>query len=205
MGSDEEEPFAFLRSSEDFKKVQEDFLVTIDLKYATKENFMSENLYGDFKDCYIHSIAFSKFQKAKELLHRIKPGWKFIVYDCLRPLSIQYKLWEKVKDTDKEPYVANPERGSIHNFGFALDLSLLDGKNKPVDMGTEFDDFSFPSQPILEKELLKEGKLTNKQISNRKVLRQVMTQAGFIQLKNEWWHYDALRPDIVRQKYNIVN
>ena len=121
-----------------------------------------------------------------------------------RSRSIQYKLWKKVKGTSQEPYVANPDKGSIHNFGFALDLSLLNEFDNEVDMGTAFDDFTPLAEPTKEEKFFKESKLTQVQIENRKILRSIMTQSGFIQRPNEWWHYDALPQSIVHKKFRIV-
>jgi len=178
--------------------------IVVDLKYATTDNFMKENLYGDFRTAFLHRIAAEKLRVASAALRQLKPGWKLLVFDALRPRSVQRKLWDKVRGTAQQPYVANPEKGSIHNFGFAVDLSLIDEDRKAVDMGSKFDDFSKLSEPGLEEEFLKAGKLNAAQVSNRRILRKVMTEAGFQQQPNEWWHYDALPAREVRVKYSIV-
>ncbi len=188
----------------EFVKVEESKNVKILLKYATPDNFMQENLYGEFNACYLHKDAFIKFQKAVENLKEAKPDCNFILYDCLRPRSIQRKLWAKVKGTSKEPYVANPDTGSIHNFGFALDLSLLDENGNALDMGTEFDNFTALAEPIKEEAFLKSGRLTQIQLGNRKVLRNIMLKSGFEQRPNEWWHYDALPAKFVKKRYKII-
>ena len=193
-----------LGSRTEFVKLEETAEVKILLKYASSDNFMKENLYREFNSCYLHKDAFVKFQKAIQLLKEPKSRRRFILYDCLRPRSIQYKLWEKVKGTSKEPYVANPEKGSIHNFGFALDLSLLDENGKELDMGTLFDDFTSLSEPTQEKAFFKKGKLTPSQFANRKILRNILLQAGFEQRPNEWWHYDAFPAKFVKKRYTIV-
>lgn len=193
-----------LGSRTEFVKLEETAKVKILLKYASSDNFMKENLYREFNSCYLHKDAFVKFQKAIQLLKESKSRRRFILYDCLRPRSIQYKLWEKVKGTSKEPYVANPEKGSIHNFGFALDLSLLDENGKELDMGTLFDDFTSLSEPTQEKAFFKKGKLTPSQFANRKILRNILLQAGFEQRPNEWWHYDAFPAKFVKKRYTIV-
>lgn len=179
-------------------------LVSVDLRYASKNNFMNEDLYGDFRTAYLHEVAFKKFKAAGVELEKRKPGWKFLVFDALRPRSVQRRLWEKVKGTDQEEYVANPEPGSIHNFGFAIDISLMDEHGKEVDMGTEFDNFTELAQPVLEDRLLKQGKLTRVQVANRKILRAALEKAGFKNIRNEWWHFDALPPKEVREKFKIV-
>jgi len=178
--------------------------VKIDLKYATTDNFMGVNLYGAFTKCFLHKIAAGKFKKAVQILKKEKPGWSFIIFDALRPRSVQWKMWDHVKDTPQRKYVANAEIGSPHNYGMALDLSLLDEKGRELDMGTGFDSFSELSEPRLEKQFLKEGKLTKKQMENRLVLRKAMTKAGFLQLLHEWWHYNTFPEPEIRKKYQIV-
>ncbi len=186
-----------------FRKIENSPLIAVHLKYATNDNFMRENLYGDFHECYLHQEAAEKLEAAANFLSESRRGWKLLLFDCLRPHEVQKRMWDRVKGTPQQSYVANPERGSIHNFGFAVDLSLLDEQGNEVDMGTPYDSFSRLSQPRYEDRYIKEGKLTNKQIKNRLVLRKAMTQAGFIQLQNEWWHYDAKPPAEVRSNYKM--
>jgi D-alanyl-D-alanine dipeptidase len=178
--------------------------VIIKLKYATTDNFMGMNLYGPFNKAFLHKDAAEKFRKAADRLGQEKPGWSFMVFDALRPHSVQWVMWNRVKDTPQRKYVASAEIGSPHNYGMALDLSLLDEKGKEIDMGTGFDSFSELSEPKLEEKFLKEGKLTRKQMENRLILRKIMTDAGFIQLSHEWWHYNALPEPEIRKKYKIV-
>ncbi len=178
--------------------------VVISLKYATTDNFMGIDMYGSFNRAFLHKDAAIKFKKAVELLKKKKPGWSFVIFDALRLHSVQWVMWNRVKDTPQRKYVANAEIGSPHNYGMAVDLSLLDGKGKEIDMGTGFDSFSELSEPKLEEKFLKEGKLNRKQMDNRLILRKAMTGAGFIQLSHEWWHYDALPEPEIRKKYKIV-
>ena len=178
--------------------------VVIALKYATTDNFMGIDMYGAFNKAFLHKDAAVKFKTAIELLKKVKPGWSFIIFDSLRPHSVQWVMWNRVKDTPQRKYVANAAIGSPHNYGMAVDLSLLDEKEKEVDMGTDFDSFSELSEPKLEEKFLKEGKLTHRQMENRLILKKVMTEAGFIQLSHEWWHYNALPEPEIRKKYKIV-
>lgn len=178
--------------------------LVLDLRYASQNNFVGKDMYGVFKQAFLHREAAQKFSKARELLQKKNPGYRFVIFDALRPRSVQRILWDKVKGTDQQGYVGNPDRGSMHNFGMAIDLSIQDEKGKELDMGTPFDDFSDLAQPQLEEKHLKEKLLSPEQIKNRHLLREVMTQAGFIQLPHEWWHYDALPGDQVRANYPIV-
>jgi D-alanyl-D-alanine dipeptidase len=178
--------------------------VKINLKYATTDNFMGINLYGPFKTAYLHKVAAEKLKAAVEILKKEKPGWSFIVFDALRPRSVQWLMWDKVKDTPQHGYVANAQKGSVHNYGFALDISLQDDKGNELDMGTPFDAFSDLAQPKYEDKFLKEGKLTRKQIDNRLLLRHIMTRAGFAPIPNEWWHFDGLPHALLEKKFKMV-
>jgi D-alanyl-D-alanine dipeptidase len=177
--------------------------VELDLRYATDNNFMKRNVYGDFNGCFLHKIAAAKFKNAAEKLRLEKPGWKFLIFDCLRPRSIQRQMWNIVKNTLQKKYVADPKSGSLHNFGFAIDLGLIDDHGKVVDMGTPFDDFGVLAEPRQEEIFVQSGKLSQQQKSHRQILRSVMESAGFIQLPIEWWHFDGLSRSEVKSNFKI--
>lgn len=183
---------AFLHANKNFVQIKEAPGYKIDLRYATKNNFVGENMYGTFKECWLEQTAADKLKVALKKMRAEKHKWSFIFYDCLRPRAVQRILWAKVVGTPNQMYVGNPDKGSVHNFGLAIDIGLLDENGKEVDMGTGFDSFSQVSQPKLEDQFLKEGKLTPGQLANRKILRNAMEGAGFIQLPHEWWHYDSV-------------
>lgn len=176
----------------------------IDLKYATLDNFMNENVYGEFNRAFLHSHAAEKLQSAASLLSETKPGYKFIIYDVLRPRSVQWIMWRKVEGTYQQDYIANPERGSNHNFGMAVDLSILNENGEVLDMGTGFDEFDEMSQPRHEEKYLSEKKLHPAHHQNRLLLRECMETAGFKQLSTEWWHFDALPRAEIRANFKIV-
>ena len=104
-------------------------------------------------------------------------------------------MWKLVKGTPDQAYVANPASGSIHNYGAAVDLTvgllLADGTVVPLDMGTPYDASTEEAQPRLEPALLKAGRLTQEQVSNRQLLRRAMNAGGFKVLPIEWWHFNA--------------
>ena len=178
--------------------------VRFELKYATTDNFMGKNVYGDFSEPFLHRLAFEKLRRAIEILSHEQPGWGLLIFDALRPRSVQRLLWAHVVGTPQEPYVANPDRGSMHNYGCAVDLTVIDSHGRELDMGTRFDAFDPLSQPNLEVEHLSQGKLTQTQIDHRLILRRAMTGAGFLQLAHEWWHYDAFPGEEVRRRFTII-
>jgi D-alanyl-D-alanine dipeptidase len=204
---------AFLLSSEtgfgdghreDFVDVGQIEGIRVDLRYASEKNFTGENLYGGHRLAFLHRDAAAKLEGAAALLQALKPGWNILVLDALRPLETQKRLWEKVKGTGLEKYVADPKKGSTHNYGFAVDATLVDSNGLEVDMGTPYDSFEPLAQPKLELALLREGKLTAAQLENRRLLREVMEMNGFKQLPIEWWHFDALAKEEVRHRYPVV-
>lgn len=178
--------------------------VKIDKRYASTNNFCGVILDTNKYSCTLHPIAAEKFRKACDILSKEKQGWKFIVFDAFRPLSVQKKLYQHVKGTPQAHYVAYPSFG-IHCYGFAIDLSIIDAEGKAIDMGTEFDDFTQLAEPRYEAKNLKEGKLTKQQLSNRMLLRSIMKRAGFHQLQREWWHYEALPQHVVRAHYKQLD
>lgn len=178
--------------------------VIVELRYATTENFLGKNIYGNFNQCFLHRLAAEKLIHATRILSEKRPGWKLLVFDGLRPLSIQIAMWNLVKNTALENYVANPDNGSLHNYGFAIDLTLTDSSLVAIDMGTPFDYFGPLAEPKMELELLKSGYLTTEQIGNRLILRSIMEEAGFIQLPIEWWHFNALSREEVQRQFKMV-
>lgn len=194
----------FLLKSDDFREITPDDGVVIDLRYAGTNNFTGQNLYGPFNRLFLHKRAADKLKAAVALLKHEHHGYKFIIYDGLRPRSVQYRLWDKVAGTPQEKYVADPKKGSIYNYGLAIDLSVVDEKGHELDMGTGFDSFTPLAEPQLEAEKLASGELTQAQLDNRLILRRSMEAAGFKVLPDEWWHFDALPADLVHKQFTIV-
>ncbi len=177
--------------------------IQLDIRYATSNNFVGRAVYPSART-YLHRDASAKFQSALNELERTNPGYKFNIFDGLRPRSVQWVLWNAVKGTANQKYVANPVRGSVHNYGFALDVSIADAHGNELDMGTGFDDFTALSEPQNEDVNVRLGKLTHAQLNNRLLLRRIMTHAGFHPLATEWWHFDALDRAELNKNYKII-
>ncbi len=178
--------------------------VELDIRYATANNFTRKNIYGSFDRCFLHEKAAAQLKRSLAYLKEQKPLWKLRVFDCLRPRRAQELLFRIVKGTPEERYVNNPVRGSVHNFGFAMDVSLSLEDGLEADMGTRYDFFGPLAEPKNEKTFLRKGTLKQAQLKNRQLLRAVMKAGGFIPISNEWWHFDSLPGEEVRSKYKII-
>jgi D-alanyl-D-alanine dipeptidase len=110
----------------------------------------------------------------------MKKGYKIMLFDCYRPLDIQKKMWQIVSNPN---YVADPKKGSIHNRGGAVDISLVDSTGVAIDMGTPFDFFGIEASHDYEN-------LPEEVKENRRLLRKIMTRSGFRIFESEWWHYN---------------
>ena len=183
--------------------------ILVELKYATPDNFMKKNVYGELTHAYLQPEIAKKLAQASKFLNQEKPGFKLLVYDAARPNSVQYKLWDALDDLkiplrQKTQYVADPKIGSNHNYGCAIDLTVVDEKGTPLDMGTKYDFFGPLAYPRSEQEMLRQGKLSSKQIANRTILRKAMVKAGFTVNTTEWWHFDGMSKKMARAKYGMI-
>jgi len=179
--------------------------IRVDLKYAQADNFMGMNVYGELRGAYLRPQAARKLVKANQILRERHPDLCILVVDALRPRSIQHKMWKIVAGTPMQPYVANPYYGSMHNFGAAVDVTLYNEKiDERLDMGTPIDFFGPMAQPRLEARYSREGKLSERQVENRLILRDAMRAAGWHVLNIEWWHFNAFPRDHIRRTYTII-
>lgn len=178
--------------------------IQVHLVYSTPDNFLRDDVYGDLDTCFLRREAAAMLGRAQDMLERNKKGLRLMVYDGLRPRNIQYEMWRMVRGTVQEAYVANPEKGSIHNYGAAVDLTIADEEGAPLNMGTPFDSFGEASQPRYEKQMLKQGRLTKGQVANRRLLREVMQEAGFSGIPDEWWHFQTCDLQTAVKRYPIV-
>lgn len=124
--------------------------------------------------------------------------------DAARPRSVSIKMSDRVKGTRLEKFVADPVKGSMHNYGTAVDITIVDGSKKELDMG--FSPFYRSKLRLAVQYMMhsRNSKLTERQIKNRQLLAEVMTSAGFFPLSFEWWHFIGLPKDAARAKYNII-
>lgn len=149
-----------------------------EIRYATDNNFMKRRLYPS-AEAWLRRPAAEALQRVEAELAR--QGLALKIYDAYRPYEVTRQMWEPYKDPD---YVADPARGSRHNRGAAVDLTLVQmATGEPLDMGTDYDDFT-PAASHSYRDL------EDQVLRNRILLRSVMERHGFLPLASEWWHYD---------------
>lgn len=179
--------------------------IAVHIVYATPDNFVGEVMYDDLVEAYLLPDAAKRVVEAQRLLQENHPEYRLIVYDAARPMSVQRRMWKVAVENGKQYYVADPAKGGgLHNYGAAVDLSILDGKGKPLPMGTEFDFLGPEANTDNEKELVRAGKLTEQELANRLLLRRVMTSVGFRTVTSEWWHFNLCSREEARQKYPLI-
>ncbi len=188
----------------DFRHLSTIAGISVDLRYASPDNFVGRDLYSPFDCAWLHRDAAAALEKVVAWLAQQRPGCSALILDALRPQRVQEELWAALEGTGLQMYLAEPARGSIHSFGMALDITLLDENGHELDMGTGFDDLTERSQPGKEQELLARGELTLDQVDHRQLLRDAMAQAGFVGISSEWWHYDFGDRELVRRTFKRV-
>jgi D-alanyl-D-alanine dipeptidase len=172
------------------KNYSKDFVY--DMKYATDDNFLKSKVY-DCAECFLRL----KTVKALVIANNefMKQGYRIQLFDCYRPLDIQKKMWAIVPNPE---YVANPAKGSIHNRGGAVDITLVDKNGKELDMGTSFDHFGVEASHNYEK-------VSAEVKQNRALLKSIMTAKYFISFDSEWWHYNlklAMTDKVSNEKWD---
>lgn len=149
----------------------------LDLRYATENNFLKKKVYP-CAECMMAYETVKGLINANKMF--VEKGFRIKIFDCYRPRAVQYKMWEILPDSR---YVANPAgKGSAHNRGLAVDLTLINLKGEELDMGTGFDYFGEEAHHA-------HIELPDTVIKNRILLKSIMESAGFSAITTEWWHY----------------
>lgn len=180
--------------------------IRVDLKYATKDNFIGANMYGQLRRAYLHPNLAKALARAQQALTKEHPGYRFLIYDAARPQSVQRRMYQAVAGTPKKIYVAAPERGGRHNYGVAVDLTIVDASGKPLDMGSPFDHFGEEAHLGNEEARVRAG-IFNKEVpANRSLMRRLLGAEGLRPYDKEWWHYQEQMPmSEVRKRYQLLS
>jgi D-alanyl-D-alanine dipeptidase len=171
-----------VRSDPDLRMVELRALIPglqYELKYSGKDNFTRTRMYPeDLKETYLRLPAARALEKVQEELNQQGLGLK--IFDAYRPYSVTVKFWDLIRD---ERYVAHPAKGSGHNRGIAVDLTIIDlSLGIELDMGTDFDNFTDTAHQDF-------SHLPAAVLGHRELLRSLMIKHGFRIYPEEWWHY----------------
>lgn len=180
--------------------------IEVYMVYATPYNFMGRVLYTDLDEAYLVPEAMEKLKKANDILRKRRLDLHLVVYDAARPRTIQEQMWAVVENTDLEDFVANPNKrgGGPHNYGIAVDVTLVDCAGHPLPMGSEYDYFGDRARVDIEPQLFEKGEITYRELQNRKLLREIMTEAGWLTISSEWWHFNAMPLAEASQKLTVI-
>ena len=174
--------------------------------YATKDNFTGKPLYNSkLTKAWLHPRAAKMVIRAQEILRREQPEYSLLIFDAARPMEVQRKMSEWAKKTNNEYYIADPSKGGgLHNYGMAVDVTIVDDRGEWLPMGTAFDSFGPESNTDKEEDLLKKRRISPSEYNNRKFLRRIMEKAGFTSVASEWWHFNACTREEARMKYLLI-
>ncbi|UBM60518.1 M15 family metallopeptidase [Marinilongibacter aquaticus] len=181
----------------------------VELKYSTEDNFFGTDVYEELTRAYLPKDVAEKLKVANQKLQDKYPEYRLYVFDAVRPHRIQKILWHALDSIPvglRSSFVADPSRGSLHNYGCAIDLSVFDtAADSLLDMGTKYDYFGNLAYPSKEKLMQEQGLLSAKAIENRIILRNAMHEAGFNPITSEWWHFNSTSLAHAKERYPLVN
>lgn len=187
-----------------------DNTILVELKYSTEDNFVGVDMYGSLNDAYFEAEFAKRIVRANKILISRYPGYRLLIYDAARPISVQRAMRKCVEGTPLESFVADGTKGGRHNYGVAIDLTIATADGTPLDMGTPFDDLTAASSvkgtsdtdvastrtPEVYRqycnELAKEGVISYEAAKNRVLLIEIMHEVGLVPYRREWWHFEEL-------------
>ena len=175
----------------------------MDLRYATFNNVTGHDMYCGIQRAFIHKDGLPKLKRALSIIAKELPGYSLVIFDAARPMYAQAVLKSSVAGTPYSNFVSSGKTGGLHNYGLALDLGLADSTGNLLDMGADFDSFERCAGIVGEADALKSGRLTQQQVDNRNLLRNIMKRAGWVMLPSEWWHFNAFTRAYTKENYPL--
>ena len=193
--------------------------IKVALMYARTDNFCHKQLYKSLRKAYMLPQCAAALKKAQAELRQIRPDLSLIIFDATRPMSVQQTMWNAVKNTNHSFYVSNPANGGgMHNYGMAVDISICkaswndatwrDGATRclidTIPMGVKVDHMGIASHIDKENDLIARRLISREALANRRLLREVMSAAGFMPLRTEWWHFNLCTRAWAKQNLRVV-
>lgn len=181
--------------------------IVVDMKYSSTDNFVGEDMYGPLETAWLVPEMAERVVAVQHRLRARRPGFSLVIFDAARPLSVQRRMFAMVAGTPNNIYVANPAKrgGGYHNYGLAVDLSILNDKNELLDMGSPFDWFGEESHVGNEEHLLTGGRITRQAYDNRNLLYGLMADEGMTPHPKEWWHYQMFYDQERKRTYRLLD
>ena len=182
--------------------------IVIDIKYSTSDNFTGKVLYSENVGAFCEQRLAEAIVGAQKELKRINSDLSLIIFDAARPISTQQYMFDIVKNTELERYVANPYtecKGGFHNYGMAVDLAIVDKNGKMLDFGTDFDSFTPLAHSGGEAELVKQGKMSHECYENRMLLYYVTGKHGMLPYAYEWWHFQLQYDENAKKEHKLLD
>lgn len=184
-----------------------DSSIQVSLRYADTTNFMGRDFYDGLHTAYLNCETALRLCEAQYYLKQSHPNLSLVVLDASRPQHIQQMMWDSLQGlaTKKSFYLAPPEETSLHNYGAAVDVSIVDLESgELLDMGTRFDHFGVLSEPIYEQKFLKMGLLSEHAYQNRLLLRGCMQRAKLNPITSEWWHFSLCNKEEASKRFVLI-
>ena len=177
------------------------------LVYATRDNFLNKPLYNTkLTKAWLQPHAARMLIHAQDLLREKHPEFSLLILDAARPMEVQRMMAEWAKRTNNDNFIADPAKGGgLHNYGMAVDVTLVNNRGEQLPMGTKFDFFGPEARTDKEDDLLKRRRITTAEYNNRKILRRIMEAAGFNSITTEWWHFNACTREEAIAKYPLID
>jgi len=168
------------------------------------KNYFRKNFYNGLTRAYLQKEVAIKLSQAQKILRRKYHGYSLLILDAARPRNVSRLMYEQMKGTSFEKFVANPSKGSMHNYGIAVDITIVDKSGEELDMG--FNPFRKSTLELTWLYAKKKAgiQLTDHQKKNRALLADTMKQAGFIPLSFEWWHFNGMPKSEARSRFEII-
>ena len=182
--------------------------IQTDIRYATTNNFTGRILYHANVGAYAESSLAQAVAQAQNTLKDIDKNLSLVIFDAARPISVQKEMFDLVKNTVNERFIANPYgefAGGFHNYGMAIDVAIVDSNGNMLDFGTGYDSFEDIAHSGCEAEFVKRGLLSLEAYNNRQLLYYVMGKHGMLPYAYEWWHFQLTYEEKDKAKYNLLD
>jgi D-alanyl-D-alanine dipeptidase len=184
-----------------------DSSIRVQLQYADTTNFLHRDFYDGLNKAYFPCEVAIRIANAQYFLKRFDSSLTLVILDAARPVHVQQMMWDSLDmpPDQKYKYLAPPYNISLHNYGCAVDLTIMNlTTEKFLDMGSEFDHFGKLSEPAYEWQFLKSGELSKEAHENRKLLRRVMQGAKLNPITSEWWHFNFCTKEYAAANFPLI-